>query len=260
MPIGAITSYIDVAQVVLYVFWIFFAALVYYLLRENKREGYPLHSDRTRNTDRLVVQGFPKMPRAKVFRLADGREISAPLTKADARPLQARPVAAWPGAPLVPIGDPMQAGVGPGTWTERADAPDLTFDGQPRIVPMRLQPDYRVASEDPDPVGMPVIGADGRQAATIVEVWVDRAESVIRFFELALAGDPQSRVLLPSGFARLDRKTRAIHVRSLLASQFRGVPARAHADSVTLREEERIMAYYGAGTLYATPARQESLL
>lgn len=38
---GAITSYIDVAQVTLYVFWIFFAGLLFYLLRENKREGYP---------------------------------------------------------------------------------------------------------------------------------------------------------------------------------------------------------------------------
>jgi len=29
---------------------------------------------------------------------------------------------------------------------------------------------------------------------------------------------------------------------------------------VTLLEEEKIMAYYGAGTLYATPSRQEPLL
>ena len=36
------TSYIDVAQVVLYGFWIFFAALIFYLRTEDKREGYPL--------------------------------------------------------------------------------------------------------------------------------------------------------------------------------------------------------------------------
>jgi photosynthetic reaction center H subunit len=46
---GAITAqYIDVAQLVLYCFWIFFAGLIYYLHRENKREGYPLRVDVTR--------------------------------------------------------------------------------------------------------------------------------------------------------------------------------------------------------------------
>ncbi len=33
---GAITSYIDVAQVVLYAFWIFFAGLIFYLRREDR--------------------------------------------------------------------------------------------------------------------------------------------------------------------------------------------------------------------------------
>ena len=39
MGTGAITSYIDVAQIVLYLFWIFFFGLIYYLIRENLREG-----------------------------------------------------------------------------------------------------------------------------------------------------------------------------------------------------------------------------
>ena len=53
MGTGAITGYIDVAQIALYVFWGFFAALIYYLHQEDKREGYPLESDRS---DRVVVQ------------------------------------------------------------------------------------------------------------------------------------------------------------------------------------------------------------
>ena len=39
---GAITSNIDVAQVVLYAFFVFFAGLIFYLRREDRREGYPL--------------------------------------------------------------------------------------------------------------------------------------------------------------------------------------------------------------------------
>lgn len=42
MGFGAFTRYIDIPQVVLYVFWIFFAGLIWYLRGEDKREGYPL--------------------------------------------------------------------------------------------------------------------------------------------------------------------------------------------------------------------------
>ena len=52
---GAITGYIDVAQLVLYAFWVFFAGLIYYLHRENKREGYPLLTDKAGERK----EGFP---------------------------------------------------------------------------------------------------------------------------------------------------------------------------------------------------------
>ena len=57
MQAGEITGYIDVAQVTLYAFWVFFAGLIIYLRSEDKREGYPLESDR-----RVTVQGFPPVP------------------------------------------------------------------------------------------------------------------------------------------------------------------------------------------------------
>jgi hypothetical protein len=44
MPVGAITNYIDVAQLVLYVFWFFFFALIFWIRTEDKREGYPAES------------------------------------------------------------------------------------------------------------------------------------------------------------------------------------------------------------------------
>jgi hypothetical protein len=53
-------GYIDLPQVLVYVFWLSFAALILYLRREDKREGYPLDSDRKN----VVVQGFPAMPPA----------------------------------------------------------------------------------------------------------------------------------------------------------------------------------------------------
>jgi photosynthetic reaction center H subunit len=65
-------------------------------------------------------------------------------------------------------------------------------------------------------------------------------------------------VLLPMNFARI--QPRAVRVQSLLGHQLRGVPATRHPEQVTMLEEEKVMAYYGAGTLYATPQRQEPLL
>ncbi len=57
-----VTQYIDFAQVSLYVFWIFFAGLIYYLRQEDKREGYPLESKR-----KIKVQGWPPMAKDKYF-------------------------------------------------------------------------------------------------------------------------------------------------------------------------------------------------
>jgi photosynthetic reaction center H subunit len=255
MQTGAITGYIDVAQLALYAFWIFFAGLIYYLHRENKREGYPLESDRSAH---ITVQGWPPVPAPKSFHLADGRVIQAPAPQRDAQPpLAAEPAGNFPGAPLRPTGNPMLDGVGPGAYALRADVPDTTVDGTPRIVPLHADGQFAVAGQDGDPRGLPVVGADGQVGGKVTDLWVDRAEMLFRYLEVEVA-DGARRVLLPINFARIG--DRRINVKSILGAQFAQVPPTRSADQVTMLEEERIMAYYGAGTLYATPARQEPLL
>ena len=59
MGTGAITGYIDVAQVALYAFWIFFFLLVRHLHREGKREGWPLELDGSGDT---LVEGVISQP------------------------------------------------------------------------------------------------------------------------------------------------------------------------------------------------------
>ena len=95
MQTGAITPYIDVAQLVLYAFWIFFAGLVYYLHRENKREGYPLESDRTNS--RVKVQGWPAVPPPKAFKLANGETLMAPHGRDAAQTVNATACGQAPG-------------------------------------------------------------------------------------------------------------------------------------------------------------------
>lgn len=253
---GAITSYFDVAQVTLYVFWLFFAGLIYYLLQENKREGYPLESDRSGS---IAVQGWPPMPSPKTYRLQHGGTVTVPNDKRSAQTLHAAPSGRFPGAPLDPTGNPMVDGVGPGAYADREDIVELTFEGAAKIVPLRAAPDFDIAPQDTDPRGLPVVGADGRVGGTVRDVWVDRSEILFRYLEVALPADGGARtVLLPINFTRIG--ARRIKVGSILGHQFAQVPATRSADRVTRLEEERIMAYYGGGTLYAEPSRLEPLL
>jgi photosynthetic reaction center H subunit len=256
MKTGALTDYIDVAQLALYAFWIFFAGLIFYLRREDKREGYPLESDRS--SGRIKVQGFPAMPKPKTFLLEDGSTVIAPREEHDSRPILARPLGGYLGAPLQPTGNPMLDAVGPASFAERAKHPDLTIDGLPMLVPLRIATGFTVAAKDPDPRGMPVYGADGERGGVVRELWVDRAEPQIRYLEVETAG--MRRVLLPINFAKISGGKRRVNVKSILGSQFATVPGIASPDQITRREEDQIMAYYASGNLYATPARAEPFI
>ena len=256
MEIGSVIGNIDVAQIVLYAFWIFFAGLIYYLRREDRREGYPLEDV---VTGKLWPVGALTMPPAKRFALPEGGYAEAPTYLRESRALNAEPVAGFPGAPIRPVGDAMLAGVGPGAWAERMNIPDMTAEGAPRIVPMRTVDDFGVVEGDPDPRGMPVVAGDGKVAGTVTELWVDTAEVLIRFLEVQVgAGEGATQVLVPAGFADVGRGR--VAVPSILSSQFATVPGIAGPDRITRLEEERIMAYFGAGLLYADARRQEPLL
>lgn len=269
------SGHIDLALISLYLFWAFFFWLVLYIQQEGRREGFPLVSD----PDGEPLEQSLWMPSPKTFITNDGRTVLAPdPANADTRDLKAEFVVGGPGSPIVPTGNPMTDGIGPGSYTERADVLDLTFEQKPRIVPMRADPDFSVAKQDVDPRGSVMLGADGVQAGTIADVWVDRSDFVIRYLEVELpaVGDAAGRrVLVPWNMVdfKTDRDrfmeflsmkskpvTATFNVRSITAAQFADVPALKNPDQITYLEEEKVMAYYGGGYLYATPERQEPLL
>ena len=80
-----------------------------------------------------------------------------------------------------------------------------------------------------------------------------RVRGVVVLHERGLAYE----AVVPVNFCRIGR---VVKVRSIFAHHFADVPVTKHAESITMLEEERIMAYYGAGTLYAEPSRMEPLL
>jgi len=269
-------AYLDVAQVTLYVFWVFFACLIFYLRREDKREGYPLEANTGGGG---IAHGFPRMPDPKRYLLRTGHIATLPNHGNDRTNVPVAPVARWPGAPYAPTGNPMLDGVGPGSWADREDVPELTMEDIPAIVPLRLTPATTLAARDPDPRGMKVVGCDREIGGVVVDVWVDRAEALVRYLEVEVEVPPgraagpilvgedgvgiassSKRVLLPLNFAMIDRPRGRVSVHAIRGRQFADAPVLAHPDQVTKREEDRIVGYYGGGLLYATPARQEPLL
>jgi hypothetical protein len=123
--------------------------------------------------------------------------------------IPARPTASHPGAALEPTGNPMKDGMGAAAWaTDRADRPDLTHDGRPRIQPMSTLNGFTIESRDPDPRGMKVVGADGVVAGVVTDLWIDLAEPQIRFLTLELPEEAGS-VLVPMGFVKIKRPGRS---------------------------------------------------
>jgi photosynthetic reaction center H subunit len=255
MQIGAITGYFDVAQLALYVFWLFFAGLIFYLRTEDKREGFPMVTEKP---GELKI-GFPPIPKPKTFLLPDGTTTTAPRLSDPEPRYDATPMEAFPGSPLQPLGNPMLAGAGPAAWALRAEVPDqmLEHPGN-RVQPLRVATDHYLDADSPEPRSMPAEGADGVAGGTVTDIWVDRAETMIRYLEVALTGG--GSVLVPMPLCQVDPDLGRVLVVSIMGSQFADAPRLASPDQVTLREEDRIQAYFASGHMYATPERMEPLI
>lgn len=254
------TNHLDLAQVLLYGFWLFLGGLIFYLQRETRREGYPLESDETG----AVYYNDLAMPAPKTFRLPHGHgSVTVPNAERESRELALQAIEPWSGSPKEPTGkNPMLDGVGPGAYALRADVPDIMNSGAVKIRPTRIATAFAIPDNDPNPIGRPVVGMDKEQGGTVVDVWVDQAESVIRYYEIKVSDDPAVRtVLMPANFAVVKTKPdTSLYVHAIKGAHFADVPLTASPDQITMLEEEKIMGYYGAGYFYAAANRAEPLL
>jgi photosynthetic reaction center H subunit len=238
---------VDLAQVTLYLFWIFFAGLVIYLQRENSRDGYP-----TQNEDGSDAGATFGIPEPKAFILGGGRgTVYQPNDWKEDRTFAMERTAEAAGSPYEPTGaNPMLDGVGPGAYAMREDEPERDGHGRAKIQPMRSADEY-VHFAGSDPRGMPVIAGDGEIVGTISDMWVDVPEALVRYLEVDLgSGDAR---LIPMPLARITWK--GVQVRSIFGEHFKNVPTIRTDGVVTKLEEEKISAYYASGVLYASKAR-----
>lgn len=240
----------DLASAAIWGFWIFFAGLVYYLQTENMREGYPLVDD---DGEPSSGPGIFPTPADKTFALRDGRgEMTVPSGQtAERSDLALAQSSVSAGSPMVPTGDPMVDGVGPASWAARKDHPELDAHGHVKIKPMTALPDFNV-SAGRDPRCLPVMGGDGEIIGRIVDMWIDVPEQMVRYMTVDLnpEGSGKHR-LIPMTMAVI--KHDHVKVKSLHAHNWDGIPQAKSADQVTLLEEEKVMAWFGGGAMYANP-------
>ena len=247
----------DLAASTLWLFYAFFALLLYYIQRENMREGYPLEDDDGKPSSNPGL--FP-LPEDKTFKLPHGRgEVTVPSGQAPERPdLPLRRTNAANGYPLEPTGDPMIDGVGPASWAPRRDEPELDGHGHPKIVPMSKNDAFGV-SAGADPRGMPVVSGDGEIVGEVTDMWVDEPEQMVRYLEYKLNRKwGEGSRLVPLTMARIWGGK--VKVNSIYAKHFATVPTIASGSQITKLEEDKVSAYYGGGHLYADISRQEPQL
>ncbi len=260
MPHVSFTQQLDVPEVLFILFVLFFLGLVYHLRQEDKREGYPLESDRTDiSQGRVQVVGFPPMPEPKVFLRKFGEPVLAPGPRRE-RDLTglAVPLHRFPGSPIVPTGDPLVDGIGPASYVLKEEVPDTMWHGQPNIAPLRNLPAHALEGSETSPIGMDVVTRDGIRVGTIADIWINVSELFGRYFEVqALPSFGNDRVILPVAFADLRPSNKMAIIGMLTAPQFARVPRLAGPDLITFREEDRINAYYAGGHLYSKPLEWE---
>ena len=109
----------------------------------------------------------------------------------------------------------------------------MHHDDLDRVVPLDELDDFRVASGDPDPRGWEVVAADGRKIGEVDDLLVDPSAMKVRYLDVDLDDDLDARgedrhVLVPIGYARIDRDHDRVLVEQLSAADLRAIPAYDH--------------------------------
>lgn len=93
------------------------------------------------------------------------------------------------------------------------------------LAELRTRKDYRVCKDSQDPRGWPVRTADDRELGKITDLVIDLDGLNARYLVCTFAGDHTRRVLLPTGFARLDPRAHVVHLDFITRQDVRRLPS-----------------------------------
>ena len=251
---GAIGN-MDVAQIILYAFWFFFAGLIFYLRREDRREGYPLENEVQRGSR---PRDFLWIPTPKTFLRADGRKVQAPnFRPTRGRSTRRRPSRGRARRSFRPaIRCPPTSGRA--ATPNAPDEPYQTAEGHDLLAPLRVATNFAVPAEGANPIGFEVFGAD-RPLAGVDQRPLGRPRRIDPALLRSRACTGGKRVLVPVHFADVDSAPPR-HRQGADGRPVRRRAGDARPDKVTLLEEDKISAYYGAARSTPRRHRTEPLL
>jgi sporulation protein YlmC with PRC-barrel domain len=120
-----------------------------------------------------------------------------------------------------------------------------------RIVPLDEAADFRVAEGEPDIRGWDVLAADGRCVGRVENLLVDPSAMKVRYLDVEidddlLDTDRDRHVLIPIGYARLDRDENRIMVDQLNSSDV-GVLPEYRSEPITRDYETTVRSSWDRG-------------
>lgn len=130
-----------------------------------------------------------------------------------------------------------------------------------QVVPLDELDDFKVAEGDPDVRGWDVMGSDGRRVGEVKNLLIDTAAMKVRYLDVKIDDDlvdtdPQRHILIPVGYARLDRDDDRVYVDEISSADITSIPAYQH-EPITRDYETSLRTHYdtsygGEGTATGT--------
>lgn len=121
-----------------------------------------------------------------------------------------------------------------------------------RIVPLDQLEDFRIAEGDPDVRGWDVLSSDGRRIGEVDDLLVDIDAMKVRYLDVEMDpelidGDRTRHILIPIGYARLDRSQDQVRVDALDSTRLSMIPDYDN-QPLTGEYESRLHSHFrGAG-------------
>ena len=84
-------------------------------------------------------------------------------------------------------------------------------DPHVELAEMRTHPEYKVCKDNADPRGWPVRTNEDRELGRVADLIIDEEALSARYLVCSFALDGR-RVLIPTGFARLDERAKVVHL------------------------------------------------
>lgn len=136
----------------------------------------------------------------------------------------------------------------------RGGVPSRSTFGGDQLGSLSELVDFKIADEDPDPRGWPIIVSDGREIGRVSDLVVDKPAMKVRYLDCQVdergLGLPEEgrHILIPIGYARLDEEGHRVIVDAITSDEVATMPIYAGLP-LGRGDEERLHALYTGNPL-----------